>query len=163
MLETAASSTLLPCENWVLFQKVCFPQIIVFIAEKGTFCFKYAFLGELTKHMYLLKGNHLCYQQEHLQHYFPVRTEFFKGILPVNDIFQGGDRLCLLQRDLSSWVEEKHASHQRKPSVLEAAASIILFPVRTELVFEGVLPANQSLKGWEWLILLPIGLFCWVD
>jgi hypothetical protein len=66
-----------------------------------------------------------------------VRIELvFKGILPENHSFQGGERLILFQNGLFSRVEEMHISLQRKPSTLEAAASSHCFPLRVELVFE---------------------------
>jgi hypothetical protein len=51
-------------------------------------------------------------------------------------VVQSGHRLCLLPSCTFSWVEETHLSLQRKPSMLEAAAFSIFFPVRIELVFE---------------------------
>jgi hypothetical protein len=63
-----------------------------------------------------------------------VRTELvLKGILPANHSFQGGDRLCLLPLGLFSSVEETHVSLQRKPTVLEAAASSTFFPCENRL------------------------------
>jgi hypothetical protein len=48
--------------------------------------------------MYVLKEHHLCEKQEHVAHYLPVRIEsVFKGILPANHSFQGGEILNLLQ------------------------------------------------------------------
>jgi hypothetical protein len=79
--------------------------------------------------MYLLKENHLCYKQEYVAHCFPVRIELvFTGILPANGIIQRGNRLCLLQTDLVSWVDETHTYLQRNPFVIEAIASRTLFP-----------------------------------
>jgi hypothetical protein len=49
-------------------------------------------------------------------------------ILPANHSFQGGERLILFQIGLFSNVEESHVSLQRKPTMLEAAASGTLLP-----------------------------------
>jgi hypothetical protein len=51
-----------------------------------------------------------------------------KGILHVNHSFQGGKRLKLFQIGLLSCIEDTQVSPQRKPSMLEAAASRALFP-----------------------------------
>jgi hypothetical protein len=59
-------------------------------------------------------------------------------------VFQVGDRLSLLQIGLFSGVEETHVSLQKKPSLFESAVSITMFLVRTELVFKGILSANQN-------------------
>jgi hypothetical protein len=66
-----------------------------------------------------------------------VRTELvLKGILPANHSFQGGDRLCLLPLGLFSSVEETHVSLQRKPTMLETAASSTFFPLRIKYDFK---------------------------
>jgi hypothetical protein len=66
-----------------------------------------------------------------------VRTELvLKGILPANHSFQGGDRLCLLPLGLFSSVEETHVSLQRKPTMLETAASSTFFPLRINYDFK---------------------------
>jgi hypothetical protein len=75
MIEAAASSTLLLCENWVRFWKKYFLQILVFIVEIGCVCSRKAYYAELKKHMYLYKGNHLCQMLHHVAHCFTMRTE----------------------------------------------------------------------------------------
>jgi hypothetical protein len=47
--------------------------------------------------------------------------------------------------------------------VLEGGASQLLLPVRIELVFEGILPANHSFHGGERLILFLRGSFSEVE
>jgi hypothetical protein len=56
-----------------------------------------------------------------------VRLELvFERNTSCESYIQGGDRLCLLQIGLFSWVEETHVSLQTTPSVLEAGASSTL-------------------------------------
>jgi hypothetical protein len=57
------------------------------------------------------------------------------GKLPAHQGFQGGEMLNLLQITYSADLK-KHVSLEGKPSMLEARASITLFPLITELVFE---------------------------
>jgi hypothetical protein len=63
-----------------------------------------------------------------------------KGKLPAT-VFQGGDRLAVCQICLYNSVEETHVSLQRKPCMLEAAASRTLFPL-IALIFERILPVT---------------------
>jgi hypothetical protein len=57
--------------------------------------------------------------------------------------FSGGDQVILFQKGLSSLDEETHKSHERKPSVIEAGPSDILFTCQNWLVFE----RNTSCKS----------------
>jgi hypothetical protein len=61
------------------------------------------------------------------------------------------------------WLEEKYVLLYRKPSMQETAASSTLFPVRIELVLEGICHASHSFQWGEWLILLQVGLFTQVE
>jgi hypothetical protein len=81
-----------------------------------------------------------------------------KGIFSANHSFRGGDRLFLLQIDLSSKIEGAHVSLERKPSVLEAGASCTLLSSRIELVFQGILPLTEVFQGGDRLCLLLLGL-----
>jgi hypothetical protein len=67
---------------------------------------------------------------ENLAHYFSGRTLLLKGIMPVNEGFQGGNVTNLFQIILFSSAEEKNLSLKRKPSKLEAGASSTLFPCK---------------------------------
>jgi hypothetical protein len=58
---------------------------------------------------------------------------FLTRILPATLVFQRGDRLCLLQMGLFSWVEKIPVDLQRKPSMQEAAAHAALFPCESWL------------------------------
>jgi hypothetical protein len=58
-----------------------------------------------------------------------------KGILPANQNFQCGERLCLLQIGLFNKVVETHVSLEGKLSVLEAGASTTVVPLRIGINF----------------------------
>jgi hypothetical protein len=80
-----------------------------------------------------------------------------KSVLAAAQVFQGGDRLFLLQKDFSGELK-KHVSFQRKPSVLEGLHLEHYFPGELSLFLEKIFPANQVFK-WRRLILLHILLF----
>jgi hypothetical protein len=67
-------------------------------------------------------------------------------MLPATLVFQGGDRLCLLQIGLFSRVEVTHVSPQRKACMLETAAFSTLFFVTIELVFERIISCNVGVS-----------------
>jgi hypothetical protein len=55
-------------------------------------------------------------------------------------VFQGGERLCLLQLGLFRCIEEQHVSLQKKSSVLKAGEPSTLFPFSEfSLFFKGIL------------------------
>jgi hypothetical protein len=56
-----------------------------------------------------------------------------KGIVPARWVFQGAERLSLLEIGLYTSVDETHIYLERRPCVLEAVALPHCFPVRTEL------------------------------
>jgi hypothetical protein len=73
-----------------------------------------------------------------------------KGILPVNHSFQGGEGLNFFKIGLFSRIEihmyllEDNQNQEHAPHC---------FPVRIDLDFEGILPANHRFQGAESLIL----------
>jgi hypothetical protein len=61
--------------------------------------------------MYLSKENHLCLKLPLIAHCIPVRINIAVEMNPsATWMFQGGDRLFLLQIGLLSEVEETHLS-----------------------------------------------------
>jgi hypothetical protein len=78
-----------------------------------------------------------------------VRNEsFWKGILSVNNSFQGGGRLILFQIGLFTYAGEINVSLE-KPSVLAAGASSTLFPSGNILVLERNTSCNPSVSRWK--------------
>jgi hypothetical protein len=129
VLETGESSTFFPSENYVSFWKELILWHKCFKMEIGSICSKKVYSAELKKHMYLSKENHLCYMLQHLVHCFPVSVQsVFERNTSCNLGLQDEDRFSLFQIDLFSWIEETEVSLQRKPSMVEAAASSTLFP-----------------------------------
>jgi hypothetical protein len=60
MLDSAAFSTLIPCESWGGFGKEYFLKLTYFNREKFSVFSKYAYSAEVKKHIYLSNENHLC-------------------------------------------------------------------------------------------------------
>jgi hypothetical protein len=58
-----------------------------------------------------------------------------EGMLPANHSFQCGEMLILLQIGLYSSVEETHVPFQRKPCILETAASSPLLLCENRVTF----------------------------
>jgi hypothetical protein len=84
VLEVGAYRTLFQCEHWVNIWKENFLKLRVFTVEKDWFGAKYAYSGELKKHMHFSKENHLCFKHTHLAQVSGWELSFLlKGLLPA--------------------------------------------------------------------------------
>jgi hypothetical protein len=63
-----------------------------------------------------------------------------KGILPVNHVFQGEERLILFQIGLFSCAEETHVSLEENHLCKKQEHKAHCFPVRIELFLKGIIP-----------------------
>jgi hypothetical protein len=72
-----------------------------------------------------------------------------KEIPPASYVFQGGDRISLVQIGLLSRIEETHVSLQGKPSMLDAAVLAHCFPVRIEFIFESSAFCKSEFSMWR--------------
>jgi hypothetical protein len=106
-----------------------------------------------------IKENHLCQKQEHLAHCFTMITELvFEWNNYCNLGVSRWQWLYLLLIGFFTWAEETHVSLQRKLSMVEAAASGILF----QCVFQSNTACISYVSRGDRLCLLQKDIFSWV-